>query len=210
MCSPLTLAVLLTVSVAALAGQTCAAGKCTDAAPAVRSPRRSASPMSRYNNPFFALSPFSDSSYYDPFAALDHVQRALDHSLSLLDRGHGLADVLEIENAYEITLDAAGYKANELKVEISGNSLRIHGHHACDSRKLCIERTFDQSYQLPAETDHGAITSHLSPDHVLQVVVPKAAKPRTVTISHHASPPPASSASAEQQDDGVTIEVESN
>ena len=126
--------------------------------------------------------------------------------MSLLDRGVGFADVQEIDNAFEITLDAAGYKPSELKVEISGNALRIHGRHSCDSRKLCIERSFDQSYQLPSETDHGAITSHLSPDHVLQVVVPKAAKSRTIAINHAAAP----SSSGTEQDDGVTIEVESN
>lgn len=102
-------------------------------------------------------------------------------------------DVEERDDHYLLTLEMAGVKKEDLKIEVVENQILISGERKVESRKksdgqVYSERQyggFQRAFMLPAGIDSNAVEANYQ-DGVLQVIVPKAesAKPRKIEISN--------------------------
>ena len=100
------------------------------------------------------------------------------------------------ENDYRIEIAVAGFKPEELNVEVKENLLTVTGRKAAnDDAKQYLhrglaERNFERKFQLTdylvvvdAELSNGLLAISLKRE------LPEALKPRTVEIKANASPP---------------------
>jgi molecular chaperone IbpA len=101
------------------------------------------------------------------------------------------------ENAYRIEIAVAGFKADELTIEVKENLLTVAGHKAAnDDQKHYLhrglaERDFERRFQL---ADYVLVTdAHLS-DGLLSISLkrelPESLKPRQIAIKTGASTGP--------------------
>jgi HSP20 family protein len=94
-------------------------------------------------------------------------------------------DLCETADAFILEADLPGVKADDVKVEVEGNYLLLHGRRAfqrtvTDGRYHYQERTFGdftRRMQLPQSVDKEKISAEFK-DGVLRVVLPKV-KPKT-------------------------------
>jgi molecular chaperone IbpA len=94
------------------------------------------------------------------------------------------------ENAYRIELAVAGFRPDELTIEVKENLLTVTGRKAAndDARKFLhrglAERNFERRFQL---ADYVIVTDAALDNGLLSVSLkrelPEALKPRTITIS---------------------------
>lgn len=89
----------------------------------------------------------------------------------------------------EISLDTAGYKPDELKVNIGNGEICVEGKHEekTEAGQVMVSRRFCRNYTLPKEAKVEEVASNLSQDGVLVITVPKLEalenKNRSVPIS---------------------------
>ena len=93
------------------------------------------------------------------------------------------------ENAYRIELAVAGFKADELTIEVKENLLTVQGRKIAsdDKRKFLhrglAERDFDRRFQL---ADYVVVTDAAINDGLLSIALkrelPEALKPRQIAI----------------------------
>lgn len=136
----------------------------------------------------------------DPFASL---QKEMDDLLSRFQsdwsgNGNGLAaaispsiDLSETDDALQVRMDVPGLKANEINIEVSGNTLRVSGEHKEEKEEKGktfhrIERrsgSFSRSLTLPAAVKESQVTAE-SADGVLTINLPKVevAKTQKITV----------------------------
>eukprot|EP00091_Calanus_sinicus_P015357 TRINITY_DN334_c0_g1_i8.p1 TRINITY_DN334_c0_g1~~TRINITY_DN334_c0_g1_i8.p1 ORF type:complete len:365 (+),score=140.86 TRINITY_DN334_c0_g1_i8:25-1095(+) len=78
----------------------------------------------------------------------------------------------------EMSLNTAGYKPSELKVNVSDGEITIEGKHEEKSEEghTMVSRQFSKKYTLPAEAKLTEIVSNLSQDGVMVITVPKEKK----------------------------------
>jgi molecular chaperone IbpA len=96
------------------------------------------------------------------------------------------------ENAYRITLAAAGFAENELSVETRDNTLTVRGSkevaNSNGKREVLYQgiaaRAFERRFQL---ADHVVVTGATSENGLLHIdlvrEIPEAQKPRTIAIN---------------------------
>lgn len=94
------------------------------------------------------------------------------------------------ENAYRIEIAVAGFRQDELTIEVKENLLTVTGRKAAneDSRKFLhrglAERNFERRFQL---ADYVIVTDAALADGLLSVSLkrelPEALKPRTIAIN---------------------------
>ena len=101
-------------------------------------------------------------------------------------------DVQATEHGYTVTAAVPGLKADDLTIEVLGNTVSIRGEvksEAPDEEKgdwLVRERSygkFARTFRLPAELDSNKVEANLE-DGVLTVRLPKAesARPKAITV----------------------------
>ena len=75
----------------------------------------------------------------------------------------------------EISLDTAGYKPDELKVNIGQGEICVEGKHEEKTLagQVMVARRFCRRYTLPQEARVEEVASNLSQDGVLVITVPK-------------------------------------
>ena len=85
----------------------------------------------------------------------------------------------EQEDHFTLSLDIPGIKKNELKLEVTGQTLNISG----ESQREKITRSFKRSFTLPETVDASKIEAKFE-DGVLDLRLPKmeAAKSRLIEI----------------------------
>jgi len=90
------------------------------------------------------------------------------HLLSMKEDAHKL----------EISLDTAGYKPDELKVQVSHDELCVEGKHEEKSQAghVMVSRQFSRRYGLPQGAKREEVESNLSQDGVMVITVPKEKK----------------------------------
>jgi HSP20 family protein len=135
---------------------------------------------------------------FDPFAGL---QKEMDDLLNRFqadwsgDRMPSLivpaADLSETDDALQIRMDMPGLKAEEINVEVSGNTIRISGEHKDVKEEKGktyhrIERrsgSFARALTLPAPVKEDKVTARCE-DGVLTITLPKteAAKTHKVAV----------------------------
>jgi len=135
-----------------------------------------------------------------PFDELDRMRREMDRLTEGLSRGvfresmagvFPLMNVTEDKNNYYVRAELPGFKAAELDISVTGDSLSISGE-----RKLPVEDEkaqyhrreresgkFSRIITLPAQVDTGKVDARCA-DGLLTVVLPKAeaAKPKQITV----------------------------
>jgi molecular chaperone IbpA len=99
------------------------------------------------------------------------------------------------ENAYRIDIAVAGFRSDELGVEVKENLLTVQGRKAAndDARKYLhrglAERNFERRFQL---ADYVVVTDANLADGLLSIALkrelPEALKPRRIEISASAQP----------------------
>jgi len=134
----------------------------------------------------------------DPFAGL---QKEMDDLISRFAgdmNGNGLPDLIspsvdlsETDDALQLRMDVPGLKANEINIEVSGNTIRISGEHKEEKEEKGktfhrIERrsgSFTRALTLPAPVKEDKVTAETS-DGVLTITLPKteAAKTHKVCV----------------------------
>jgi HSP20 family protein len=145
--------------------------------------------LSRAMQPLFAS---------DPFGGL---QKEMDDLLSRFQADWSgdqfpavtipAADLYETDDALHIRMDMPGLKAEEINIEVSGNTVRISGEHQEEKEDKGktyhrVERrtnAFARAMTLPAAVKDDKVTAE-SKDGVLTITLPKteAAKTRKVTV----------------------------
>jgi len=135
-----------------------------------------------------------------PFAELERMRRQMEQLSGGLSRGivdassagvFPLMNVTEDKNNYYVRAELPGFKAAELDISVTGDSLSISGE-----RKLPVEDEkaqyhrreresgkFSRIITLPAQVDTGKVDARCA-DGLLTVVLPKAeaAKPKQITV----------------------------
>jgi HSP20 family protein len=101
------------------------------------------------------------------------------------------ADIAELDDQYEVTIELPGMKKDEIKVTLENHTLTISGEKKfLDEKKKDsyhrIERgygRFERSFTLPTSVKADSIDAHYK-DGVLVLFIPKAeeAKPRTIDV----------------------------
>ncbi|MEY2726153.1 MAG: Spore protein [Planctomycetota bacterium] len=140
-----------------------------------------------------ALTPFFSR---DPFAGIQQEMDDLWSRFRLESNGdwHPAAiapsvDLSESDDAIQVRMDVPGMKANEIHVEVTGNTLRISGEHKEEKKEKGrtyhrLERrvgTFSRSLPLPADVLEQKVVAECQ-DGVLTISLPKAESARTQTV----------------------------
>merc|ERR1712122_326570 len=103
-----------------------------------------------------------------------------DNFGSMLDRRQDCSTIKhnEDDNKVEVHLDTSGYKPDELKVQVEGNTVRVEGKHEERSQAgaVMVSRHFVKEYALPKGSKPEGVESSLSKDGVLVITMPKPRK----------------------------------
>lgn len=101
------------------------------------------------------------------------------------------ANVVELDNRYEISMDLPGLKSDEFEVEFEDNELRVSGERKVEREEQGktfhrVERRygkFRRSFTLPPDVDSENIDARYE-QGVLTVAVPKSASqmPRKIEV----------------------------
>ena len=102
-----------------------------------------------------------------------------------------LGDIHETPHAIELKLDVPGFRPEDVKIELHGNTLTIEGErktekHTGDSKAWRTERSFGsfrRSFVLPASVEGTSPDADVA-HGVLTITVPKKeeAKPKVITV----------------------------
>jgi len=98
------------------------------------------------------------------------------------------------EETYEIRVAAAGFRQDEIEVEIADGTLRITGNHRDEARPEVeylhhgiSNRSFLRTFQL---SDYVEVRSAVMRDGILTVdlerIVPEVMRPKKITVSYQA------------------------
>ena len=89
-----------------------------------------------------------------------------------------LLSLQEDDTKMELSLDTAGYKPDELKVQVRDGELSIEGKHEekSEAGHVMVSRQFSRRYGLPQGAKKEAVMSNLSQDGVMVITVPKEKK----------------------------------
>merc|ERR1711892_23546 len=102
-----------------------------------------------------------------------------DNFSSMLDmKDSNLISMKNDDSKMEISLNTAGYKPSELKVNVADGEISIEGKHEEKSEEghLMVSRQFSRRYTLPEEAEKTEVVSNLSQDGVMVITVPKEKK----------------------------------
>ncbi len=140
---------------------------------------------------FRALRPFAD-----PF---DGFQKEMDDLMKRFQadwNGDGLApafspsvDISETDDALQIRMDVPGLKAEEINIEVSGNTIRVSGEHKEEKEEKGktfhrIERrsgTFARALALPVPVKENQVNAECA-NGVLTINLPKVEAAKTQKI----------------------------
>lgn len=143
--------------------------------------------VSRALRPFFARDPFSG------------FQKEMDDLMSRIQAdwdGNGLAeltapsvDLSETDDALQIRMDVPGVKAEEINIEVTGNTIRISGEHKEEKEEKGktfhrLERTsgsFSRTLALPAAVKEDQVTAECA-DGILTIKLPKTEVAKTQKV----------------------------
>merc|ERR1719508_54644 len=102
-----------------------------------------------------------------------------DNFSSMLDmKDSNLISMKNDDSKMEISLNTAGYKPSELKVNVADGEISIEGKHEEKSEEghTMVSRQFSRRYTLPQEAKLTEVVSNLSQDGVMVITVPKEKK----------------------------------
>eukprot|EP00091_Calanus_sinicus_P015354 TRINITY_DN334_c0_g1_i5.p1 TRINITY_DN334_c0_g1~~TRINITY_DN334_c0_g1_i5.p1 ORF type:complete len:436 (+),score=163.58 TRINITY_DN334_c0_g1_i5:75-1310(+) len=143
---------------------------------------KSESSMNADNRTNSSLVPASDSLMFRDFLMPRKwmMPKLFDDNFgSMLEmKDSNLISMKNDDTKMEMSLNTAGYKPSELKVNVSDGEISIEGKHEEKSEEghTMVSRQFSKKYTLPAEAKLTEIVSNLSQDGVMVITVPKEKK----------------------------------
>ena len=137
------------------------------------------------------------SPLYRSVVGFDRLAALLDAAAAGESSGYPPYNIETVgEDAYRIEIAVAGFKPDELNLEVKENVLTVQGKKAAndDSRRFLhrglAERNFDRRFQL---ADYVVVTEANLSDGLLSVSlkreVPEAKKPRRIEIGTQSTAP---------------------
>lgn len=101
------------------------------------------------------------------------------------------ANVAEDGHQYVVSLDVADFTESELKVEVAGRTVRVHGEQEemAEDRgsPLRLRETLEESFRLPDDADPDGIDVEFA-HGTLEIRIPRAnLEPRRLAIRRHVS-----------------------
>ena len=131
------------------------------------------------------------SPLYRSVVGFDHLAALLDAAAAGETTGYPPYNIETVgENAYRIEMAVAGFKPDELNIEVKENVLTVQGKKAAndDSRRFLhrglAERNFERRFQL---ADYVVVTDANLQDGLLSISlkreVPEAKKSRRIEVS---------------------------
>lgn len=88
---------------------------------------------------------------------------------------HFSLKVKDDEKQFEITMDTSQYKPDELKVNVTQNTLTVEAKHTEQSEdgRSFVSKQFLRRYTLPRDCKYDLVSSNLSADGILVISAPK-------------------------------------
>jgi HSP20 family protein len=120
------------------------------------------------------------NEFYNRFekSYFDHQRALAEHETEALSAFIPDVDVEESETMFLITVDIPGLKSTEIRIDLSGNDLRISGerrratHADNESYYERAHGKFVRRFTIPNDIDTNKITAHFD-DGVLRILLPK-------------------------------------
>ena len=136
------------------------------------------------------------SPLYRSVVGFDRLADLLDSASSEAATGYPPYNIERTaENAYRIEIAVAGFKSDELNIEVKENLLTVEGRKVAndDTRRFLhrglAERNFQRRFQL---ADYVVVTDAKLADGLLQIALkrelPEALKPRRIEIASGETP----------------------
>lgn len=139
-----------------------------------------ASPTTAYSPPF-SWHPLADlippPAAHTSRSAFDATKDLRKMSQRASPQGFRSAEVVATDTGFTITMDTAGFTPSELSVRVNDMTLEVSGEHLCkDNTALCIERSFQRSWDLSAaRVNASEISVARTPDGAMRISLPKTA-----------------------------------
>ena len=139
-----------------------------------------------------AVSPFHTSNWFDIDKSIDNLRKEMEKafssfpSMTMPKMSHTSCDVIDEGKQFRVKMDVPGIKKNEIKLNVTENSLEISGEHKEESEEkkknyLTKERSQISYYRtLPLSENVVAskVKAKLS-DGVLDITLPKSKPTKT-------------------------------
>ena len=139
-----------------------------------------------------AVSPFQTSNWFDIDKSIDNLRKEMEKAFSsfpamtMPKMSHTSCDVIDEGKQFRVKMDVPGIKKNEIKLNVTDNSLEISGEHKEESEEkkknyLTKERSQVSYYRtLPLSENVVAskVKAKLS-DGVLDITLPKSKPTKT-------------------------------
>ena len=131
--------------------------------------------------PSSALSPSSESSWFDIDRSIENFRKEMEKAFSSfpsISMPRTSCDVIDEGNQFRVKMDTPGIKKNELKLNVTDNSIEVTGEHKEEEKKknyLRKERhsvSYYQTIPLSEKIVPEKVTAKLT-DGVLDITLPK-------------------------------------
>ena len=132
------------------------------------------------------ISPFWTSSWVDIDRSIENLRRDMEKafssfpSISMPKMSHTSCDVIDEGNQFRVKMDVPGIKKNEVKLNVTDNSLEVSAEHKEESeekkknylRKERSQVSYYRSLPLSEKIISGKVMAKLT-DGVLDITLPK-------------------------------------
>lgn len=139
-----------------------------------------------------AISPFLTSSWFDIDKSIDNLKKEMEKAfssfptMSMPKMSQTSCDVIDEGKQFRVKMDVPGIKKNEIKLNVTENSLEVSGEHKEESEEkkknyLTKERSQVSYYRtlpLSENVDASKVKAKLT-DGVLDITLPKSKPTKT-------------------------------
>lgn len=132
------------------------------------------------------ISPFQTSNWFDIDKSIENLRKDMERafasfpSMQLPKMSHASCDVIDEGNQFRVKMNVPGIKKNEIKLNVTENSLEVSGEHKEESEEkkknyLTKERSH-VSYYRTLPLSENVVASQVKAkliDGVLDITLPK-------------------------------------
>jgi len=131
-----------------------------------------------------AVTPSRTSNWFDIDRSIENLRKEMEKafssfpSISMPTMPHTSCDIIDEGNQFRVKMDTPGIKKNELKLNVTDNSIEVTGEHKEEEKKknyLRKERhsiSYYQTIPLSEKIIPGKVKAKLT-DGVLDITLPK-------------------------------------
>lgn len=138
-----------------------------------------------------ASSPSFSSGWFDVDRSIENLRKEMEKAfssfpISMPKINHTTCDVIDEGKQFRVKIDAPGIKKNEIKLDVTENSLQVSGEHKEESeekkknylRKERSQVSYHRKLPLSEKITTSQVKAKLT-DGVLEIILPKS-KPTKV------------------------------